>query len=191
VINAYVPCAPIHALRKRLAENPSGFSGRTTAYSRGGMGTIAAWRQLVLSFTPLSGGELKPRALRVVVYWLKKAEEDFGLARHLLDEGSEYLHAIAFHAQQAAEKYLKALLVFHQQEFPKTHDIAELLDILAKVDKHTAAKLASVDELNPFAIEARYPGDLPEIDLQAAKEAVSLAEVTKINVLQALKQLNI
>ena len=121
--------------------------------------------------------------------WLKKADEDLGLARHLLDEGSGYLHAIAFHSQQAAEKYLKALLVFHQQEFPKTHDIAELLDILAKVDKHTAAKLASVDELNPFAIEARYPGDLPEIDIQAATAAVSLAEITKTNVTALLKAL--
>jgi HEPN domain-containing protein len=72
-----------------------------------------------------------PRVLTLCADWLKRANEDFGLARHLLDEESVYLHAIAFHSQQAAGKYLKALLVFHQQEFPKTHDITELLDILS------------------------------------------------------------
>lgn len=116
------------------------------------------------------------KVLALCADWLKKADEDFGLARHLLDEESVFLHAIAFHSQQAAEKYLKALLVFHQREFPKTHDIAELLDILATVDKDTAAKLDAVDELNPFAIEARYPGDLSEIDIQTATSAVNLAE---------------
>jgi HEPN domain-containing protein len=128
-----------------------------------------------------------PHVLALCADWLKKADEDFGLARQLLSEESNYLHAIAFHSQQAAEKYLKALLVFHQREFPKTHDIAQLLDILATVDKDTASKLDSVDELNPFAIEARYPGDFLEIDIRTATSAVNLAETTRTNVLQALR----
>jgi HEPN domain-containing protein len=45
--------------------------------------------------------------------WLKKEDEDYGVARHLIDENSIYLHAIAFHSRQAAEKYLKALLVYY------------------------------------------------------------------------------
>ena len=61
----------------------------------------------------------------LVQQWTAKAETDFGLAEHLVSEG-KYLDAIGFHAQQAAEKFLKAFLVEHQIEFPKTHNIGEL-----------------------------------------------------------------
>ena len=49
----------------------------------------------------------------LVRQWLTKAENDLGVARHLAAE-SGYFTAVAFHAQQAAEKYLKAFLVEHQ-----------------------------------------------------------------------------
>ncbi|MFB0515387.1 MAG: HEPN domain-containing protein, partial [Candidatus Neomarinimicrobiota bacterium] len=52
--------------------------------------------------------------------WLEKAAKDLELAAHLLGENAPYLDAIGFHAQQAAEKYLKALLVHYQIEFSKT-----------------------------------------------------------------------
>lgn len=48
--------------------------------------------------------------------WLAKADEDLAVAEHLLADESPYLAAIAFHAQQAAEKYIKAFLVRRQVE---------------------------------------------------------------------------
>ena len=111
--------------------------------------------------------------------WLARAEEDLGVAKQLIQAESPYLHAAAFHAQQAAEKFLKALLVHYQREFPKTHDLAALLDILAVVDKETAQALSSLDTLNPYAVEARYPGDYPNVEVEAASTALSLAETAK------------
>ena len=120
-----------------------------------------------------------PYVIALCFEWIKKADDDLGLARHLIDERSIYLNAVAFHSQQACEKYLKALLVFYQQEYPKTHDIAVLLDILATVDINTAEQLSSADELNPYAVEARYPGNLPALDINAAASAVKIAETAR------------
>ncbi len=61
--------------------------------------------------------------------WMRKAEGDLRAAEHLLALEQEDYFTAAFHAQQAAEKFLKALLVRHQVPFPKTHDIQQLLEL--------------------------------------------------------------
>lgn len=61
--------------------------------------------------------------------WLLKANADLMAARHLLTGGALLSFGAAFHAQQAVEKLLKAVLVWHQVEFPKTHDIGRILDL--------------------------------------------------------------
>lgn len=106
--------------------------------------------------------------------WLKKAEEDLGVAELLLAERAPYLSAVGFHLQQAAEKYIKALLVRHQVEFPKTHDLGKLLDLLAAVEAPLTEALGSVTSLDPYSVEARYPGDLPAVDQTEAEEALTL-----------------
>ena len=65
--------------------------------------------------------------------WLEKADEDLAVAEYLISSDRPYFGAVGFHTQQAAEKYLKAFLVHHQIEFPKTHDLDKLLDLVAKV----------------------------------------------------------
>lgn len=67
--------------------------------------------------------------------WAKKAERDFYTAKHLYESGEIYVYGATFHAQQATEKYLKALLVWHQIEFRKIHDIQELLDLASLIDQ--------------------------------------------------------
>ena len=111
----------------------------------------------------------------LVRQWLEKAEEDFGVAELLLAERAPYLSAVGFHLQQAAEKYLKALLVHHQVEFPKTHDLGKLLDLLAVVEAPLTKSLEDVTNLDPYSVEARYPGDLPAVDRAEAEEALTLA----------------
>jgi len=66
--------------------------------------------------------------------WLRKADSDFFTAQLLHESGERYVYATTFHAQQAAEKYLKAFLIWHQIEFRKTHDIQELLNLAARID---------------------------------------------------------
>jgi HEPN domain-containing protein len=108
--------------------------------------------------------------------WLDKAEKDFNLARHLVAEGCSYREAIAFHSQQAAEKLLKAYLVLHQIDFPKTHNLGELLDLLASRDAPLADLLRDITALNPYGVEYRYPGDFPELTREDAEQAFRLAK---------------
>ena len=114
----------------------------------------------------------------LVTQWLARAD-DFALAEHLVLEEAPFPAAIAFHAQQAAEKYLKAFLVAHQTEFPKTHDLGRLLDLVAAIDKVLADSLADTVPLTDYGVDVRYPGDLPEIRIEEAKRAVQLAAAAR------------
>lgn len=111
----------------------------------------------------------------LVQQWLAKAEEDFKVAERLAGEGEAYLSAVGFHAQQAAEKFLKAVLVHHQVEFPKTHDLGEILDLVATVEACLAGGLRDTAGLTDYAVDIRYPGDFPEMTAEDGKAAVSLA----------------
>lgn len=93
--------------------------------------------------------------------WIRKADLDFKTVVRLSGEG-EFRDIVAFHAQQAAEKYLKALLTRHQIEFPKTHVIRHLLILVAQVDPMTAEALDDANWSSPFGAEIRYPGDRAE-----------------------------
>jgi len=119
--------------------------------------------------------------------WLDKAARDLKLTRHLVSAG-EYNEAVCFHAQQAAEKYIKAFLVHHQVEFPKTHDIEELLDLVETRDQNLAQSLRHTAVLSAYGVEIRYPGDLPEITDAEAEKAVALAGRVGDSILEALKK---
>jgi HEPN domain-containing protein len=118
--------------------------------------------------------------------WLQKAEGDLGASERLLEiEEFEDRFISAFHAQQAAEKYLKAFLVRHQIPFPKTHVIQQLLQLAARADSTIESALASSAMLTPFGTEFRYPGEV--IDLETAKQAIREAKHVREAVLQRLK----
>jgi len=121
-----------------------------------------------------------------VVQWLQSADSDMAAAKHLLSGGAELARGATFHAQQAAEKYLKAVLVWHQVEFPKTHDIGRLTDLLETVDTHLADRVREASVLNPYAVEARYPSDLPRPTLAESREALAIAARVRDTVLQHL-----
>jgi len=122
----------------------------------------------------------------LVQQWLDRAHTDFGAATVLLEEG-RYLSVVGFHSQQAAEKSLKALLVHHQVEFPKTHKLDELLTLLAPLHPALTGSLAGVAAaLNSYGVEVRYPGDLPELTLQTASAAVEHASRVRRAVYAAL-----
>ena len=58
--------------------------------------------------------------------WIAFAEEDFSAAKTLISLKKPLLAAVCFHAQQCTEKYLKALLLMKDVDFPKTHDLLTL-----------------------------------------------------------------
>lgn len=81
----------------------------------------------------------------------------------------------AFHAQQAAEKALKALLIHHQADFPRTHDLGELLRRADAVLAGIANDLAEGELLGRYAVDTRYPfGDRP-VSHEEALEAFTVA----------------
>ena len=63
---------------------------------------------------------------------------------------------IGFHAQQAAEKSIKSVLSQHGVEFRRTHDLIALLDLLQDNALPAPPHADWLDELNPYAVEARY-----------------------------------
>lgn len=118
--------------------------------------------------------------------WLRKAEGDLRAAGHLLDIEQEDFFTAAFHAQQAAEKFVKALLVRFQTPFPKTHNIEQLLELLKPSVASIREELASATLLTPFGVEFRYPGD-EIVDHETAQEAVHEANHVQSVVLSYLQ----
>jgi HEPN domain-containing protein len=111
----------------------------------------------------------------LVRQWLGKARQDLEAAAALLAHDPPFLYPVCFHAQQAAEKYLKAFLTWHQIEFPKTHSIKELLDLAAGANASLADSLREAVVLTPFGVDLRYPGDAPEPNEEEAKQAFAMA----------------
>jgi HEPN domain-containing protein len=87
--------------------------------------------------------------------WFLKAESDLSAARRVLD-GEGPFDTACFHAQQAAEKLLKGLRAFHDQPFPRTHNLEELARLCCALDPSPDFGRADVTELTPFAVEMRY-----------------------------------
>jgi HEPN domain-containing protein len=92
--------------------------------------------------------------------WVYKAEEDYRAALTLARKRKDPVpDNVCVAAQQCVEKYLKAYIVYHRIGFPKTHDLAELLNIALLVDPLLDVIRANVRELLPYAVAFRYPGE--------------------------------
>ena len=128
--------------------------------------------------------------MEIIRQWLAKADQDMRAGEALLAADPPFLYPGCFHAQQAAEKYLKALLTCHQIEFPKTHAIEQLLDLLEPMIPDIASGLRDAVALTPFGVDIRYPGDQPEPDRQEANQAMELARQVRDAVLPLLPTAN-
>lgn len=106
--------------------------------------------------------------------WLNRARSDLLLARS--EEEGIYLEDLCFHAQQAAEKAIKALLIRHDVEFPYVHDIAELLTLLERAGHMLPGPIREGARLTRFAVFTRYPGIGAPITYEEYEEAIKLAE---------------
>ena len=127
---------------------------------------------------------------QIVNEWVGKANADMALAEHLLSDETAFPSAIAFHCQQAAEKYLKALLAWRDVEFPKTHELANLIKLIETNDAKLAASLLDVIVLTPYGVELRHPGDRPDATPDEAREAVELARQVRDAILPLLPTAN-
>ena len=105
--------------------------------------------------------------------WVEKAEEDWEIVLLALGSPqSKVYNAICFHAQQCAEKYLKAQLQEEGSAIPKTHDLEKVLDLLLPSHPLWSTLRLALETLTTYAVDFRYPGD--SADKAEAEEAVKL-----------------
>jgi HEPN domain-containing protein len=111
---------------------------------------------------------------KLVAEWVRWAHADMSVAS-LVDDERIAPEIVAFHAQQAVEKMLKALLVQRQVDFPRTHSIGALLSLCEEAGFVGAQEYVDASSLTRYAVATRYPGEEEPVSREEAKEAVTLA----------------
>lgn len=110
--------------------------------------------------------------------WIEIAEGDYATAgRELRARQAPNYDAACFHAQQCAEKYLKALLQEANIPFGKTHNLSGLLDLLLPVDPTWELLRRDLQRLSSYAVYVRYPGT--RADKTVAREALALCRIVR------------
>ena len=102
-----------------------------------------------------------PEVTGLALRWLQYARDDLRIAELIREARDAPPRIACFHAQQAAEKAIKALLIAHQTRFPHVHDLVELAGLLPEAGGVGASE-RDLEDLSLWAIEPRYPGDVLE-----------------------------
>ena len=108
--------------------------------------------------------------------WLLRASEDLRAGRHDLTARPPLCNDVAFHAQQCAEKAMKAFLVYHERPFRKTHNLTELGGAVARIEPALAELMREASLMTEFAWRFRYPGDSASVSERDALQSIELAE---------------
>lgn len=120
----------------------------------------------------------------VVKEWLSLAQEDLATAEDMMPK-HRWRH-VCFHAQQAAEKFIKALATSRQIEIPRTHDLEKLMERLVDA-KHLGLLDPNILDLSEYAVDTRYPADSVEaLATDDAERALNAAKKVQERVMKAL-----
>jgi HEPN domain-containing protein len=122
--------------------------------------------------------ESSPEPPESVAVLIERADADLLIVDQLLDVDSPVWMGVAFHAQQAAEKYLKALLVAHWRKPPRTHALGELVVLLHNAGCSLPDLSDECETLEPYGVDVRYPEDQPMPTEEEGRAAATAA--TKI-----------
>lgn len=118
----------------------------------------------------------RPELKSIALMLLDAARQDLAACK-LLATGMGIGDAmVGFHAQQAIEKSLKAVLSAQGIEFRRTHDLVTLLDLLQDNQIAPPPQADWLDELNPYAVEARY-GTIALDGLDRNRALIAIAQV--------------
>jgi HEPN domain-containing protein len=107
--------------------------------------------------------------------WLQRAKGDLALSKQAKPKEA-FWEDLCFHAQQAAEKAVKAVLLWRDVTFPYVHDLEALLTAMEKAGHSVPEELWDADDLSRYAVETRYPGPAPPVTEADYQQAVVLAE---------------
>ena len=112
----------------------------------------------------------------IVQEWLNLGQEDLATAADMVSK-RRWRH-VCFHAQQAAEKFIKALLASRQIEIVRTHDLEKLMDHFVEA-KSWGLLEPDILDLSEYAVDTRYPQDSVEA-LSAEDGDRALAAARKV-----------
>ena len=107
--------------------------------------------------------------------WLRRAQSSLALAKVPRPKDALW-EDLCFHAQQAAEKALKAVLVEKKIPFRFVHDLNELIDTLEEHGQKMPEQVKKSVILTGYAVATRYPGNYEPVSKNEWKDAVVLAE---------------
>jgi HEPN domain-containing protein len=119
--------------------------------------------------------------------WLQRAQQDLKVIELIHKEGIEGIEdTFCYLCQQAAEKYLKAFILFNNQSIIKTHDLVYLLNISKRYAEELKSLFDDVVLLNEYTISARYPSDFD--DKRTVEDAI-LSYESLINIKNQIEKL--
>jgi HEPN domain-containing protein len=118
----------------------------------------------------------KPLDNPEVAAWLAKSEGDLRMSRAAIEVEDPLWDQCCFHSQQAAEKSLKALLLFLDSDVPKTHDLVFVLEKILFFHPDASCLLEDAAALVQYGVAPRYPSFLAPETEEDALEAMDRAK---------------
>ncbi len=95
--------------------------------------------------------------------WVEFAERDYDAANLLAESHNPPFEIIAYHCQQTAEKYLKAILIENDKPVPHIHDLGKLNTECRKFQTELNVIQGICERLTPFGTVTRYPGSAMKV----------------------------
>lgn len=114
--------------------------------------------------------------LKIIRLWVEKADHDLGTAQLTQKHIPEFKDTIAFHCQQAVEKYLKAYLIFNNIQPKRTHDLVLLLGMVSTNEPISDELFDLIAELQDYAVEVRYPDTIIELSDDDILRAIKITK---------------
>ena len=121
----------------------------------------------------------------VTLEWIELAEEDFAIARLIQREQLAMRNGMCFHAQQCAEKYLKAWLQENNIPIQRTHNLRESLNLILPSIPVWHSWKVDLSRLSKHAVETRYVGQSPTAE--DADQAMQTCQMVRNAVRAELK----
>ena len=122
----------------------------------------------------------------IVKSWVEKGDHDLGTAQVTFLYIPKFRDTIAFHCQQAVEKYLKGYLFFNSTLFKRTHNLNYLLSLISQFDSISDDLYDKAAELEDFSVEIRYPDSSFDLSDEDIHQALSTAREFRTFVLEKM-----
>lgn len=120
----------------------------------------------------------------IIQQWVEMADHDLGTAKIVFQHLPDYYETVAFHCQQAVEKYLKALLIDFDIPFKRSHSLVYLLDLLSSRININQKIYDNAIRLNNFGVKIRYPDFTFFLTKQELIDAIEIAEIFRTFIIE-------